>query len=106
MIQMNTELFKHAMAENAKPVMVEFSAPWCSYCRKIEPALKKVDQQYGEDLTIGQVNIDNEPDLAQAEGIELIPTFVIYRGGQALGSIVAPDSKAKIDNFIQETLSK
>ena len=76
MINMNEELFRSAMNEK-KPVMVEFSAPWCSYCRKIEPALKKVDQQYSEVLTIGQVNIDNEPALAQAEQIELIPTFVI-----------------------------
>ena len=101
MIRMNEELFRSAMSEK-KPVMVEFSAPWCSYCRKIEPALKKIDQQYGEILTIGQVNIDNDPALAQAEQIELIPTFVIYRDGKALGSIVAPDSKAKIDAFIGE----
>ena len=102
MINMNTELFEKALQDSSKPVMVEFSAPWCSYCRKIEPALKKVDQQYAEVLTIGQVNIDNEPKLAEAEGIELIPSFVIYQNGQALGSIVAPDSQAKIDAFIQE----
>ena len=104
MINMNNELFRKALAESEKPVMVEFSAPWCSYCRKIEPALKKVDQQYAEVLTIGQVNIDNEPALTEAEKIELIPTFVIYKNGKAVGSIVAPDSKAKIDAFIQENL--
>ena len=104
MINMNTELFKDAVGQSGRPVMVEFSAPWCSYCRKIEPALKKVDQQYADVLTIGQVNIDNEPSLAQAENIELIPTFVIYKDGKAAGSIVAPDSKAKIDAFIQEAL--
>ena len=104
MINMNNELFRKALAESEKPVMVEFSAPWCSYCRKIEPALKKVDQQYAEVLTIGQVNIDNEPALTEAEKIELIPTFVIYKSGKAVGSIVAPDSKAKIDAFIQENL--
>ena len=102
MLKMNAELFKEAMAQNGKPVMVEFSAPWCSYCRKIEPALKKVDQQYADILTIGQVNIDENEALAQAEQIELIPTFVIYKDGKALGSIVAPDSKAKIDAFIGE----
>ena len=106
MIAMNYELFEKAMAENEKPVMVEFSAPWCSYCRKIEPALKKVDQQYAEVLTIGQVNIDNDEKLAQQEQIELIPTFVIYKGGKALGSLVAPDSKAKINAFIGEYLNK
>ena len=106
MINMNSELFKETLAESGKPVMVEFSAPWCSYCRKIEPALKKVAQQYEDTLTIGQVNIDNEPALTQEEQIELIPTFVIYKDGKALGSLVAPDSKAKIDAFIGECLGK
>lgn len=106
MINMNNELFKKALAESTKPVMVEFSAPWCSYCRKIEPALKKVDQQYADVLTIGQVNIDNEPALTMQEQIELIPTFIIYKNGKAMGSIVAPDSKAKIDAFIEECLNK
>ena len=106
MINMNSELFKKALAESQKPVMVEFAAPWCSYCRKIGPALKKVDEQYADVLTIGQVNIDDEAALAEAEKIELIPTFVIYKGGKAVGSIVAPDSKAKIDAFIQESMAK
>ena len=104
MISMNKELFEKTLAESSRPVMVEFSAPWCSYCRKIEPALKKVDQQYADVLTIGQVNIDENPALAQEQEIELIPTFVIYKNGKAAGSIVAPDSKAKIDSFIGENL--
>ncbi len=106
MMKMNNELFKKALAEGAKPVMVEFSAPWCSYCRKIEPAFQKIAQQYEDVLTIGQVNIDEEPALTQEEQIELIPTFVIYKNGEALGSIVAPDSKAKLDAFIEECLNK
>ena len=106
MMTMNNELYRKTLAESEKPVLVEFSAPWCSYCRKIEPALKKIDQQYADVLTIGQINIDDEPALTQQENIELIPTLLIYKGGKAVGSIVAPDSKAKIDAFIQECLAK
>ena len=105
MIAMNKELFTSAVSAD-KPVLVEFWAPWCTYCRRIAPALSKVDAQYAEQLSIGQVNIDEVPELAQQEGIELIPTMIIYRNGEALGSIVAPESKAKIDSFIQETLAK
>ena len=105
MIAMNKELFTSAVSAD-KPVLVEFWAPWCTYCRRIAPALSKVDAQYSDTLTIGQVNIDDVPELAQQEGIELIPTMIIYRNGEALGSIVAPESKAKIDSFIQETLAK
>ena len=50
--------------------------------------------------------LDEEPILAASEHIEVIPTLVLYRGGQALGSIVAPESKAMIEAFIQESLAK
>ena len=105
MIAMNKELFDTALA-GEKPVMVEFWAPWCTYCRRIAPALGKIDSEFSDRLTIAQVNIDEVPQLAEQEGIELIPTMVIYRGGKALGSLVAPDSKAKISDFIESTLAK
>ena len=104
MIAMNKELFNSAISGD-KPVLVEFWAPWCTYCRRIAPALQKIDGEFSDQLVIGQVNIDDVPELAQQEGIELIPTMVIYKNGQALGSIVAPDSKAKIADFIRSTLA-
>ena len=86
-----------------KPVMVDFWAPWCTYCRRIDPALNKLADSR-DDVLIVKVNIDEEPELARQERIEVIPTLVIYQGGQALGSIVAPESKAQIEAFIKETL--
>ena len=56
------------------------------------------------DLLIGQVNIDDEPLLAHQEQIEVIPTFVLYKNGQAVASTVAPESKAAIESFIREGL--
>jgi thioredoxin len=100
---MNQKAFEEQVLNGNKPVLVEFWAPWCVYCRRIAPALQKLSQQQ-ENLIIGQVNIDEEPLLANQEHIEVIPTFVLYENGQALGSIVAPDSKARIEEFIEETL--
>lgn len=104
-MNMNAEQFSLNM-QGDKPVLVEFMAPWCVYCRRIAPALGKVAAQYGNQLIFGQVNIDDEPHLAEQERIEVVPTFVLYRNGQAIGSMVAPDSKAKIEEFLQENLSK
>lgn len=104
MIAMNTALFNQYVLEGDRPVLVEYWAPWCVYCRRITPALEKLAQQYADTLVIGQVNIDEEPLLAAKEQIEVIPTLILYKNGKALGSIVAPESKDRIEEFIRQTL--
>ena len=103
MLKMDQKMFEEQVFAGSKPVLVEFWAPWCVYCRRIAPALEKLAAQQ-ENLVVGQVNIDEEPLLANREHIEVIPTFVLYENGEALGSIVAPESKARIEEFIRETL--
>ena len=104
MIAMNKEIFEKMAVSADQPVLVEFQAPWCVYCRRIGPALERIDREFSGQLTVAQVNIDDEPELARLEQIEVVPTLVIYHKGHALGSIVAPDSKARIEEFIRETL--
>lgn len=104
-MNMNQEQFQNMM-NGGKVVLVDFWAPWCSYCRRIGPAYDKVAAQYGEEMVVAKVNIDEEPKLAEQERIEIIPTLVLYRDGKAVGSIVAPESKAMIDAFIQEAMGK
>lgn len=104
-ININKEQFQ-SLTNGDKPVLVDFWAPWCSYCRRIAPAYEKVAEQHGAHIVVGKINIDEEPQIAHAEQIEVIPTLVLYQNGKAIGSIVAPESKAAIDAFIQETLGK
>ena len=102
-LNMNAESYrKFTQAE--QPVMVEFSAPWCVYCRRLAPALENVAEEYRDTLVFGAVNIDDEPELARSEEIEVVPTLLIYQNGQVLGSIVAPESRAQLVAFIEETL--
>ena len=103
MIEMNEKRYLEAL-EGEKPVLVEFQAPWCVYCRRIGPALQKLAQQSQERLVVGQVNIDDHPALAAREQIEVVPTLVLYHKGEALGSIVAPESRARIEEFLEDYL--
>lgn len=100
MITMNEKLYQEAM-EGVKPVLIEYWAPWCVYCRRIAPAMKQLAERR-EDLLVAQVNIDDHPELASREQIEVIPTLVLYEGGEALGSIVAPESRSRIEEFLAD----
>ena len=94
------------MMKDGKRVLVDYWAPWCGHCRQIEAAYEKIAEQYGEEIIVAKINIDEEPQLSDKEMIEVIPTLVLYKDGEAIGSIVAPESKAAIDAFIREKLGK
>ena len=88
------------------PVLAEFWAPWCVYCRRIGPAYDKIAEKYADEINVVKINIDDEPQLAQDERIELVPSLVMYRRGEDIGSIVAPESGVMIEELIKEALSQ
>ena len=102
---MNREQFEQALRGD-KPVLVDYWAPWCGYCRRIGPAYEQIAADCADRLVAAKVNIDEEGALADAQGVEVIPTLVLYRGGQAVGRVVNPPSKAAIEKFIRETLEQ
>ena len=94
--------FHEKVLQGEKPVLLDFWAPWCTYCRRISSAYDKIAEQYGEKLLTGKVNIEEEPELADRLQIEVIPTLVLFINGKPVGSIVAPESKARIESFIEQ----
>lgn len=104
-VNLNGKQFEE-LRYGSKPLLVDFWAPWCGYCRRIGPAYEKIAESWGDEIVVAKINIDEEPSLARQEQIEVIPTLMLYREGMELGSIVAPESRAAIEEFIRQSLGK
>ena len=81
-INLTKETFKQQISEVDKPVIVDFWAPWCTYCRRIAPAFDKIASQQEDKLIFAKLDIDEK----------------------ALANYQETDSKAKIEAFIEENL--
>ena len=106
MLTITTNSFENDVLHVDKPVLVDFWAQWCPYCLRLAPAFNKVGEQYADTLVTGKINYDEEPQLIQRFGIDTIPTLMLFRNGEVIGSVVAPASKAAIEAFIQEALAQ
>lgn len=77
--------------------LVEFFADWCGFCKKQEPELKQMDKVW-----IGQVNIDDEAELAKKFGINSFPTFLIFKNGKEVSRISGLSSKEDLMNNLMK----
>lgn len=92
------------MIENGKTFLVDFWAPWCPHCRKINPAYEQIAEQYAGVLEVVKVDMDEDDKLWSELQVELIPTLRLYVDGKPVASTVAPESKAVIDEFLSDIL--
>ncbi|HIS75567.1 MAG TPA: thioredoxin [Candidatus Merdivicinus excrementipullorum] len=78
-----------------KTVLLDFWATWCGPCRMLSPTVDQVAEER-PDVMVGKVNVDEQPELAQAFGVMSIPTLVVLKGGKTVETSVGVKPKAAV----------
>lgn len=79
-IIINKENFESEVLKEEKTVLLDFWATWCGPCRMLGPTIAEIAEER-PDIKVGKVNVDEEPELADAFRVSSIPMLVVMKKG-------------------------
>ena len=94
--------FENDVLQSNTPVLVDFWAAWCGPCKAIAPILDEAAKDYENRVTIAKVNVDENPDTAAKYGVRGIPTLMLFKDGEVVGTKVGAVSKSQLSEFIDQ----
>lgn len=90
----------NSLSESDKTVLLDFYANWCGPCRMVSPILEEIANE-NDDIIIGKINVDDEPELSQAFGVVSIPLLVVMRDGMIIDKAVGARPKSEILEMLE-----
>jgi thioredoxin 1 len=70
------------------PVLVDFWAPWCGPCKALGPVLDEIAKELAGRATVGKVNVEADPDLADRFGVKALPSLLFFKNGALAQTLV------------------
>ncbi|MFE2049486.1 thioredoxin family protein [Streptomyces sp. NPDC059459] len=86
------------------PVLVEFTADWCPPCRQMGPVLGALAAEEGHRLRVVQLDVDRNPVTTNAYKVLSMPTFIVFRDGEPVKSMVGSRPKRRLLEELSEVL--
>ena len=102
-IKLNTINFEYEVMKSDKPVLVDFYADWCGPCRMLGPVIEELANQRN-DIKVCKLNVDENPELAQAFRVMSIPTLMVVNEGKIVKTSNGFRPKEEIERLLQEAL--
>ena len=96
--------FEESVIKAGEPVLVDFWAEWCGPCKRLAPTVEALAGDYAGKLTVGKLNVDDNPNTAVKFQIRGIPALLLFKGGQVVESVVGLAQKADLKKVIDKHL--
>ena len=101
----NNDNFETEVLNSDIPVLVDFYADWCGPCKMMAPIVHQLAEAYAGQMKIGKLNVDQALLVAQKYRVMNIPTFIFFKGGEPIATLVGGMSKADLEAKIKQVLA-
>ena len=103
-VTLSDNAFQTDVLDSGKPVMVDFWAEWCQPCKMLAPTIEEIAGEYENQVVVGKLNVDDNPNTAANYGIRGIPTLLFFKEGKVVQQLVGVKTKADIKKVIDDLL--
>jgi thioredoxin 1 len=103
-VHVTDSTFEDEVLKSEMPVLVDYWAEWCGPCRMIAPILEEIAKEYSGKLVIAKMDVDQNQLTPQKYAVRGIPTLMIFKNGDVIGTKVGAASKTQLSAFIDSTI--
>ncbi|MGB0715679.1 MAG: thioredoxin [Phycisphaerae bacterium] len=96
--------FDQDVLNSDRPVVVDFWAPWCGPCRALGPTIDELATEYGGRVTVGKMNVDENPAQASQFGIQSIPSVLVFQNGEVVERLTGIHPKKRYEEVLERAL--
>lgn len=100
-IDITSANFENEVTLSTKPVLLDFTAGWCEEAKKIRSAVKEIAKERPE-ITVGRIDVDRSPEIADRFGVMNVPSFLLFRDGCLLVFSTGNQTKETIADILSE----
>jgi thioredoxin 1 len=93
--------FKSKVLKSHLPTVVQFEAAWCGPCKRIAPFLGELAEEYAGQVNVVTVDLEECPETSNFCAIRSVPSFILFRDGEAIQTLVGTSSAAKIRSLFK-----
>ncbi len=102
-IEITDANFREVLAEGT-PLVVDLWAPWCGPCKMMLPVIDELSNEYEGRVSVGKLNVDENPDTCEEFGIMNIPTMLFFKNGELVNRHVGAARKADLATLFDSLL--